>query len=306
MQASLCLIVRDEEKVLGDCLAPLRDLFDDVVVLDTGSTDGTRELLRERFGIVPLAGELEERLCYAKFAARNQVIEHARHPWILFVDADERLSREHAQALLDLPEDATLDGYFCRWDTTIAGVVVEDYKLPLFRRDARYTGLIHENPQQDLRRRGRRAAWVPGVTLLHHPDAGRLDDKRRFYRWRLRCALGHDDAWYRYHWFLGYALARHGDAAAAQPHLERAARSRAGDFPVECLNSHAVLAELHAARGERAAAAAVLESALEFYAACAADFEVRVNFRLKPWLEAALAACRAGVLDAVRTYDYSH
>ena len=72
MQTSLCLLVKDEENTLTECLSPIRDLFDDVVVMDTGSTDRTRELLQERFGITPHRGTLEERLCYSKCDARNQ------------------------------------------------------------------------------------------------------------------------------------------------------------------------------------------------------------------------------------------
>src|SRR5687768_12348334 len=158
MQISLCLVVKDEERTLENCLAPIRDLFDDVVVMDTGSTDRTCELLRDRFSLHPLHGALDERLCFAKFDARNRVVAQARHPWILFLDADERITRAQATALLDMADDPAVSGFFCAWNTFIDGAMIEDYKLSLFRRDVRYSGLIHENTQQHVRRHGLHAA----------------------------------------------------------------------------------------------------------------------------------------------------
>ena len=66
-----------------------------------------------------------------------------------------------------------------------------------------------------------------------------------------------------------------------------------------------VLACLHAGRGDAPAVATVLEAALAFHEACAGDFEVQVNFRLKPWLVSALAACRDGMLERIRPYDFA-
>jgi len=305
MKISLCLLVKDEERTIEDCLAPIHDLFDEILVTDTGSTDRTCELLRERFGVTPDHGSLEERQCFAKFEARNRLIERARHPWILFLDADERLGRDEAAALLDAPDHPAVSGYFCAWDTYVDGVKIEDYKLSLFRRDARYSGLVHENTQQHLRRHGLRAEWRDGMAIRHYPEAAKLAVKRRLYRSRLECALAHDGAWYRYHWFMGYMLYRGGEAQQAARCLAQVVAARPRAFPVECLNSHMVLARLHAERGESDAALDVLSSALEFYGEMADDFEVRVNFRLRPWLDGAAAACRDGRPDLIRVYGFS-
>ena len=109
-----------------------------------------------------------------------------------------------------MPEDARVSGYFCAWNTYVDGAVIEDYKLPLFRRDVRYTGLVHENAQQHLRRAGKSAEWLPEVAIEHYPEPRKLADKKRLYNQRLQCALGQDAAWYRYHWFMGYTLFRNG------------------------------------------------------------------------------------------------
>ena len=306
MEISLCLLVKDEERTIEDCLAPIHELFDDILVVDTGSTDRTVELLRDRFRINPCYGRLLEQQCFAKFEVRNQLIAQAKKPWILFLDADERITREQAERVLSMPDDAALNGYFCAWNTFIDGGVVEDYKLSLFRREVMYSGLIHENTQQHVRRSGSQAKWLDGFTILHHPEPAKQDAKRRLYRWRLQCALSNDGAWYRYHWFMGYMLYRSGEMDNAVHHLTKAAAARSRDFPVECLNSHMVLANLHADRSDARAATDVLASALRFYGEMADDFEVRVNFRIKPWLDAALAACRDSKLEQIKIYDFAY
>ena len=57
MKLSLCMIVKDEEEVLSRCLSSVKDLFDEIVIADTGSSDGTcgsRTLLRRGTLLFPL------------------------------------------------------------------------------------------------------------------------------------------------------------------------------------------------------------------------------------------------------------
>ena len=79
------MIVRDEEKVLGDCLRSIRDHVDEIVITDTGSTDRSREIAGE-FG----ARVLEQPLQDDFSAARNHSLDAATGDWILYIDADER------------------------------------------------------------------------------------------------------------------------------------------------------------------------------------------------------------------------
>ena len=80
------LIVRDEARVLGDCLRSIRDVVDEIVVVDTGSTDATPHIARNlgaRLFHFPWRDDFS--------AARNHAIEQARSEWILYIDADETL-----------------------------------------------------------------------------------------------------------------------------------------------------------------------------------------------------------------------
>jgi GT2 family glycosyltransferase/Flp pilus assembly protein TadD len=85
---SLCMIVKNEEKNLPRCLASLKPIVDELVIVDTGSSDSTRDIAR-LFGAdlvdVPWNGDFS--------AARNAGLEQARGDWILVMDADEVISQ---------------------------------------------------------------------------------------------------------------------------------------------------------------------------------------------------------------------
>ena len=302
------MIVKDEANRIGGALDGVVDLFDEVRIVDTGSTDGTPDILRERYGIEALYMPLREADCYCLARVRNANAERFDSPWILTLDGDERVSRADLSAVIAMaePEDRNVAGFFCAWNTYRGADMVADYKLALVRREMRRFGLAHDNCQYDVRRRGLRGAWLDTLRLRHLPETEKDVGKASFYRWQLETALVRDPAWAcRYHWFLGYMLWRAGNVTEGEPHLVRAARADDPLFPVERLNAATVLADIHARRGDGAAAVAILEQARADLAAVAGDFEVRVNFRLGPWLDAALAAARAGDLAAVRAYGFS-
>ncbi|HQV30275.1 MAG TPA: tetratricopeptide repeat protein [Calditrichia bacterium] len=93
---SLCMIVRNESRFLADCLSSVRDVVDQIVVVDTGSTDNTVEIAK-KFG----AEVHHFEWCDHFAAARNASIQHATGDWILWMDADERLWKESRETLLN-------------------------------------------------------------------------------------------------------------------------------------------------------------------------------------------------------------
>lgn len=89
MQLSLCMIVKDEASRLPNCLASVQQVVDEMVVVDTGSTDQTAEIARNWGAQVytfPWTGDFA--------AARNYSLQQARGEWILVLDADETLLPE--------------------------------------------------------------------------------------------------------------------------------------------------------------------------------------------------------------------
>lgn len=86
MRLSATMIVRDEERVLARCLSSIRDLVDEIVVVDTGSTDDSVAIARS-FGAVVVEDPWRD-----DFAAhRNHALSLATGDWILYIDADEHL-----------------------------------------------------------------------------------------------------------------------------------------------------------------------------------------------------------------------
>ena len=86
MLLTLCMIVRDEEAELTECLRSAKDAVDEIVIADTGSTDRSRDVARS-FGAVVIESPWEGD--FAK--ARNTSLTAAHGNWVLVLDADERL-----------------------------------------------------------------------------------------------------------------------------------------------------------------------------------------------------------------------
>jgi glycosyltransferase involved in cell wall biosynthesis len=92
---SACLIVMNEADRIGDCLASL-DFCDEIVVVDSHSTDATRELAEAAGARVIEHDWLGHR------AQKQFAVEQATHDWILALDADERLSPELREEIISL------------------------------------------------------------------------------------------------------------------------------------------------------------------------------------------------------------
>ena len=101
---ALVLIARDEETFLPGCLASVRGVVDEVVVADTGSRDRTVAIALEAGATVVHHPWTED------FAvARNAALAATRAPWVLVLDADERLAPGAGRRILDAIEDPALD-----------------------------------------------------------------------------------------------------------------------------------------------------------------------------------------------------
>lgn len=143
---SLCLIVKDEEAALPRCLDSVRDLVDECVVLDTGSSDRTVEVAR-RFD-----ARVFFDVWHDDFArARNAAFAQARSDYIFWLDADDILlpaDRERFRALRHALGGAA-PGYTMVYDYARdpRGISVLRFRLPrVVRRAAnfRWVGRVHE------------------------------------------------------------------------------------------------------------------------------------------------------------------
>jgi glycosyltransferase involved in cell wall biosynthesis len=99
VKISACLIVCNEEKNLRRCFAGIAPVVDEIVVVDSGSEDGT-VALAQSLGARVIAHEW---LGYV--GQKNFALDQAAHPWVLSIDADEELSPELADAITRLNVD---------------------------------------------------------------------------------------------------------------------------------------------------------------------------------------------------------
>jgi tetratricopeptide (TPR) repeat protein len=145
MAVSLCMIVRNERANLAACLGSVEGLVDEIVVIDTGSTDGTQQIAMEHGASV-----YDFPWCDDFSAARNESIRYAKGDWIFWLDADDRVvpgMRTRLSSLFrDLP--STKAGY----TMTVVSPgpdgqpMFEALHIRLFRNDAaiRWQYPVHE------------------------------------------------------------------------------------------------------------------------------------------------------------------
>lgn len=158
---SLCMIVRNEEQNLPLCLKPLEGLFDEVIVVDTGSTDDTRQVATR------LGAKVHDFRWVDDFsAARNESLRHATGDWVMWLDADDRLDSENRERLAALrqrlgqePADLyTVQVLSSVVSPTSSGCLVTQARL--FRRQGSvhwrrrvHEELVPENPETRLEMR---------------------------------------------------------------------------------------------------------------------------------------------------------
>lgn len=197
---SLCMIVRNEEKELPRCLASIKPLVDEMVIVDTGSTDNTREIAR-LFG----ARIIEFSWTGDFSAARNAGLEKATGDWILAMDADEVISpldHEAFKKLLLAPSVAweiTTRNYMVKvniekWQQNDGHYIIEEAaagwtpsnKVRLFpnRRDVFFQNPIHEMVEPSLELLGI-PVQISSIPVHHYgylDQQKMIEKKREYYR----------------------------------------------------------------------------------------------------------------------------
>lgn len=107
-EISLCMIVKDEEDVIGRCLDTVKDIVDEIIIVDTGSTDKTKEIVSK------YTDKIYDFQWVNNFAkARNFSFSKATKDYILWLDADDIIDSRNREKFLKLKEkiDGTVDMY---------------------------------------------------------------------------------------------------------------------------------------------------------------------------------------------------
>jgi tetratricopeptide (TPR) repeat protein len=210
---SAALIVRNEERFLETCLRSLDGRVDEIVVVDTGSTDRSVEIAR-RFG-----ARVEHRPWTNDFSsARNASVDAARGEWIFYIDADEEVVAFDRDALAAALADARYACYTVLLRPREGYTRYREHRLFRNRSDLRFHGVIHESLLPALTALRAREGLRVGASTVALEHYGYADPKAKaerdlpLLRERLRTEPGHVYSWAH----LGTTLAAQGDLAGAE------------------------------------------------------------------------------------------
>jgi hypothetical protein len=174
---SLAMMVQDEEPRIGTALASVAGWVQEMVIVDGGSRDATREIAAS-FG-----AQVIDRPFDGDFAQqRNVGLRAIRTPWVLILDADETLSPELPAILDHVAGSGHVDGVFIhllnRLDEEASPWFWPDRHLRFFRSGHLMTGRIHERITGF-----RRLAYLPlsGPFILHHKTLAQQWDREKQY-----------------------------------------------------------------------------------------------------------------------------
>ncbi len=169
VKLSACLIVKNESQFLGQCLESVKGIVDEIVVVDTGSTDDT-VAIAESFG----AKIAHFAWCNDFSAARNVSLMEATGDWALWIDADEALDANSVEMI----RQAIVRPHFGGYNLEIVNFVADDKPeeqfvhrlLRLFqRRDGvQFTEPIHEQIAPSLKTLGLPWMHLPEAKLWHY------------------------------------------------------------------------------------------------------------------------------------------
>lgn len=215
----LCMIVKNEAQVIERCLGSVRHLIDTWVISDTGSTDGTQDLIRSALDGIP--GELVEEtwVDFGHNRTRNIQQARGRADYLLTLDADHVMRQD-----APLPR-LTAGSYMLRYDTA-----TQHRFKHLMRGDWlwRYEGVTHEYPctdEDDVQEN------LDALVIEDHADGGCRADKFERDARLLRRELARDPANPRTVFYLANTERDLGHAQEAIDLYER--RAALGGWPEE-------------------------------------------------------------------------
>ncbi|MGL5330641.1 MAG: glycosyltransferase [Peptostreptococcaceae bacterium] len=143
---SLCMIVKDEENVLKRCLQSVYDVVDEIIIVDTGSKDCTKEIARE------YTSNIYDFVWIDDFSkARNFSFDKASKDYILWLDADEFLDITNKEKLIKLKETikknidvVTMETHMCIDENKNPRVRARRHRLVKRERQYKWVGFVHE------------------------------------------------------------------------------------------------------------------------------------------------------------------
>ncbi len=151
MSIAVAIITKNEIRHIRDVISNAKELTNDIVVIDSGSTDGT----------VEVAEELGAKVVYRAWddfaSQRNYAMECTEADWIVYMDADERMSEELLHSLREVSESTDYAVYQCMCHNRAFGqdfkygvLSPNDVKRIFPRNKAHWVGEVHERVEGNL------------------------------------------------------------------------------------------------------------------------------------------------------------
>lgn len=189
---SACIIVKNEEKNIKRCLDSIKTLCKEIIIVDTGSSDRTKEIVN---GYTEKIYDIEWVNNFS--VTRNFSLSKAESDWILIIDADETISESDHKEIKEIINDHNIDACYFNWrnytnNTGVVGYISskeDSYKeskiangysvskvIRLFRNKKEYyfEGKIHETVQGSII--SHQGNICDSKVVLHH--YGEMDPKR--------------------------------------------------------------------------------------------------------------------------------
>ena len=166
---SACLIVKNEAKNLPRCLNSIKGFVDEIVIVDTGSTDDSIEIAE---GYGAKIGHFAWNDDFS--AARNHALSLATGNWALWIDADEELTPDSIQALRRAVVRPHFGGYaieivnFTDDRSDAAQYIHKPIRLFRLAPGVRFSGKIHEQVSPSLSEKNLPWAYLDGARILHY------------------------------------------------------------------------------------------------------------------------------------------
>lgn len=225
---SLAMIVKNEQANLKDCLDSVCDQVDEIVIVDTGSTDETLEIARkytDKIYSYPWRGDFS--------AARNFAIARCNCTWILSLDADEVLLPETGNLKRVIAGDIKKEAYLLPFNNPTAdstGEYNRFHVLRLFKntKTYRFRGKIHEQVTVDD---SRVVGVAEGPVISHKIICPRERNRKRGRNLALlKNAYTEDSQNYFIQYYLGVEWLMLGKPAQALPYLRQAYQNLTDDY----------------------------------------------------------------------------
>ncbi|MDP4099398.1 glycosyltransferase [Paenibacillus sp. P96] len=242
---SLCMIVKNEEEYLPKCLRSVQCIVDEIIIVDTGSTDDTVAIARA-FGAKVIEMPWEDSFS----AARNRGLDEATGDWILWLDADEEMDVAEADKLKELlARDAireqNIEGIQFCFCTYLEGGGTEYICLQRMvrnRPEYRFEGRVHEQilPSMLKANPGMQIGQV-GIHIYHEGNLIKnivRQDKIRRNQSLLLQSLEEYPKYRQYHYYLGVELYRLNELESALEQFNIALANPEGFLPVVLASAH--------------------------------------------------------------------